>query len=48
MEYHKIPEREAWRVDVLKELVDTKQDELEVHGIPDAELDQILNFVCTE
>ena len=48
MEYHKIPEREAWRVDVLKELVDTKQDKLEVDGIPDAELEQILNFVCTE
>ena len=32
----------------LKELVDTKQDKLVVDGIPDAELEQILNFVCTE
>ena len=48
IEYHKIPEKESWRVDLLKELVEVKQDELEVHGIPVDEIDQILEFVCTE
>ena len=36
IEYHKIPERESWRVE---------QNELEVHGIPLDEIDQILEFV---
>ena len=48
MSYHDIPPDEAWRVDLLKELLEVKHEDLHVPGWDQAELDQILNHLCTE
>ena len=48
IQYHMVPESEAWRVDFVKEIVDMKHGELEVPGMLLTELDYILNYLCTE
>ena len=47
MEYHTIPEDETWRIDLLKEIIEVKENEYEVHGFTNEELEEIVNFVCT-
>ena len=47
MEYHKIPERESWRVNLLTELIGTKENNYEVPGISRDEPDVILKYICT-
>ena len=46
IKYHEIDEKEAWRIDVVKELTDVKFGEAYVDGFSRKELDHILNFVC--
>ena len=48
IEYHQVPECQAWRINFLQELVEVQQEGLEAHGMVKAELDQILNYICTE
>ena len=45
--YHKIEENEHWKVNMVKELVDIKAGDLEVHGMKHEEVQQILEFICT-
>ena len=40
--YHKVTEAESWRINFLKELVETKHGDLEVVGMEPKELEQIL------
>ena len=47
MEYHCIPRSEAWRVGMLKELVDIRENETEVPCMTYEELTEIMNFICT-
>ena len=47
MEYYKIPENESWRVNLLTELIETKENNYEVPGISRDELDDILRYICT-
>ena len=47
-QYHKIPESEEWRINFLKELIEVKQEGLEVEGMEQAEIEEILNYICTE
>jgi hypothetical protein len=47
IQYFKVPDCEAWRINLVKELVDIKHEEIEVPGMMKAELDQILNNICT-
>ena len=45
--YHKVPACEEWRVGLLKEMIDIKNEEIDVPGIEMDQLDQIINYVCT-
>ena len=47
LEYHKIPESEAWRVGLLKELVAIREDEGEVPGMTNEEVEEIMDYICT-
>ena len=44
--YRDIPRGEEYRVNVIKEIIDIKNQQLEVAGFDDHELDEILRFVC--
>ena len=46
MEYHTISENEAWRVDLIQELIAVRENEGEITGFTSKELDDILNHVC--
>ena len=46
-QYHKIPGAENWRIDILKELVNVKENEYTLHGFEEKEIEDILKFICT-
>ena len=49
IEYHQIEEKELWRIDMVKELLDLKHgDKITPEGWSNEELDMILDSVCTE
>ena len=48
IEYHKVPESQTWKINFLKEIIDVQQGELEVPGMVKDELDQILDYICTQ
>ena len=48
IQYHMVPESEAWRVDFVKEILDMKHGELEATGMLLTEVDYIINYLCTE
>ena len=41
MEYHTISENEAWRVDLIQELIAVRENEGEITGFTSEELDDI-------
>ena len=47
LKYFEIPDHETWRANLLKEIVNMKNDVNEVNGIAMEELDQIMNYICT-
>ena len=47
LEYHTIPENEAWRVGLLQELIAVRENKCEITGFASEELDDILDHVCT-
>ena len=48
VQYHPVPDSEAWRVDFVKELVELQHGNLEVVGMLKTELDHIMSYLCTE
>ena len=46
-QYHKIPGAENWRIYILKELVNVKENEYTLHGFEEKEIEDILKFICT-
>ena len=46
IEYHTISENDAWRVDLLQELIAVRENEGKITGFTSEELDDILNHVC--
>ena len=46
-EYNMVPQSEAWRIYLVKELLDIKHENVEVLGMENDELDQILDHICT-
>ena len=48
VKYHEISDEEAWRVDMIKEIVDMKNGDLEIAGISQEDLDQIQEYLCTQ
>ena len=44
--YRDMPMNEQYRVDFIKEMVDVKNNQLEVQGFTDDEIDDILQHLC--
>ena len=47
LEYNPIQEDHAWRVSLVKELIEVREKECEVQGFTSEELEEIINHVCT-
>ena len=47
IEYHKVEKTDEWKIGFVKELVNVKQEELNVAGMDSEELDEILEYLCT-
>ena len=48
IEYHTIPEEEAWRPTLAKEIIDIFYEEFTVSKLGKSELEVILEFLCTD
>ena len=47
--YHRVDEKETWRINMMKELIDVKHGNLITpDGWSSEELDLVLKFVCTQ
>ena len=46
-QYFPLDSSENWKINMLKEIIDVKHDEVSVAKIDDAELEDILVFLCT-
>ena len=46
-QYHKVEKTDEWKIGCVKELVNVKQEELNVAGMVYEELDEILEYLCT-
>ena len=44
--YFGVPKSEEYRVEFIKELIEVKNNEMEVVGFDDKELDDILSYLC--
>ena len=48
IEYFKLDDEEAWKVQLATELIEAKANNKEIPGFDNIELDTILDFVCTQ
>ena len=46
--YNVVPADEAWRVGFVKELLATRHCDLEVPGLIKTEMDEIMDYLCTQ
>ena len=46
LRYHPIEESEKWKISLIKEIIETKQENLEISSFNDDELEQMLHFLC--
>ena len=46
IDYFAVPVGEEYRVDFIKELIEVKNNTMEVDGFENEELDEILSFLC--
>ena len=46
--YNVVPADEAWRVGFVKELLATRHGDLEVPGLLKTEMDEIMDYLCTQ
>jgi len=47
MIFQEIPLEEEWRIPFLNELISAKiNDKIVINGVDQAELDDIINFIC--
>ena len=44
----KLEEKDAWKVPMVKEIIDIKADQLEVPGFELKEIEALLHHLCTE
>ena len=47
-DYHPVDKADHWRIDFIKELVDVKHDDLVIPGLEKNELEEILEYLCTD
>ena len=48
LKYHPLPDEEKWKVGVISEIIQARNNKLEVHGFTNAELVEILNHLCSD
>ena len=48
VEYHRIEDKEAWKIKLAIELVKAKANTKDIPGFNKEELDTILEYVCTQ
>ena len=48
VEYHKLDEEQLWRADMLRELIDVRNDVKSIEELENDDLEEILEFLCTE
>ena len=48
VEYHKLDEEQLWRADMLRELIDVRNDVKSIEEMENDDLEDILEFLCTE
>ena len=46
LKYFPVPENESWRVNLLKELLDSRLENMEIPGFSQQELTNMIDFVC--
>ena len=46
--YHELPDEEAWKVEVIKEIISMRHGDLELPGWEKEETDYIMNSLCTQ
>ena len=47
MTFQEIPLEEEWRIPFLNELISAKNNKIVINGVDQAEIDDIINFICT-
>ena len=47
VEYFKIREADSWRVEMIEEIINLKNQVLDIENFSDAELDCMLTYICT-
>ena len=47
IEYFKLADNEAWKVETIKEIIQVKQGLYQVPGFANDELETILDYLCT-
>ena len=47
VEYHPIPQDELWRVNIIRDITDARQNNTVIEGFSIDELDGYMDFVCT-
>ena len=47
MTFQEIPLEEEWRIPFLNELISAKNNNIVINGVDQAEIDDIINFICT-
>ena len=45
--YHKIDEKDKWRVKLIREISEYRNNQLQINGISNDECEEILHFACT-
>ena len=45
--YHPVPAEEEWRISLVRELIEIRNQTADLQGFSWKELDDILNFACT-
>ena len=47
IEYHNIEDRDKWRVEILKEILETRNNQLQIDGFSPEDCEKILIDICT-
>ena len=46
--YHDLPDDEAWKVEVIKELISSRHGDVQLPGWDKEEIEYIMNTLCTQ
>ena len=47
LHYHEVDPKDAWKINMIKEITDVKFNQLEVQNFTNDELEEIMSFLCT-